>query len=501
MFFGGLPPGFEDMGGMPGMGGPRRSKNVDTQGLYDILGVNKNDHPDTIRKAYRKLAVKNHPDKGGDEQKFKEIQEAFDILGNEQKREVYDKYGKEGLEGGADGGGGPADIFDVLSGRRRKQSTGVKKGEPMVHPLKVTLEQIYKGSARTLRLTRKVIDKQRGVERCSACGGNGVRVQTIRMGPMIQQVQKHCDACGGQGTIFRQNKVQETLEVHVPKGAPDQHKITFHEKADEIPDGEAGDVIFTLHEQPHEDFKRKGDDLFIERSITLAEALCGFEMQVQQLDGRTLVIKSAPGEVIKPVSYDPFAEDGAADWTLFEDSDVPSIDNAAVAETEDLKVCKKACAEGQLKGKGIGAFVQKGGRTVFKICSYEEAMKAKTSSKGAKLYVVSDPSKQSSLRMMKAVEGEGLPRMRNPIEHGNLFIRFNIEFPDTISREAQVALLQALPGPKHKVTVAEDDENVEVVELKDMDPVKSFADFIPEDNYDDEDDGGQGGQRVQCAQQ
>merc|ERR1719258_683012 len=170
-----------------------------------------------------------------------------------------------------------------------------------------------------------------------------------------QKVQKTCDECGGNGVMYRQLKVQETLEVHIPKGAPDGHKIHFSEKADEIPDGEAGDVVFVLQEQPHADYKRKGDDLFIERTISLSEALCGFAMEMQSLDGRTLIIKSAPGEVIKPVTYDPFREDGdAALWEMFDDTDCPSLDNAAVAETEDLNVCKKAVSKGQLKGKGIG---------------------------------------------------------------------------------------------------------------------------------------------------
>merc|ERR1719261_2371407 len=139
----------------------------------------------------------------------------------------------------------------------------------------------------------------------------------IRMGPMIQQVQKTCDSCGGTGTMYRQIKVQETLEVHVPKGAPDGHKIHFSEKADEIPDGEAGDVVFVLQEQPHPEYKRKGDDLFLERTISLSEALCGFAMELDPLDGRKLIIKSVPGEVIKPVSYNPFGEAEEDMWQMF----------------------------------------------------------------------------------------------------------------------------------------------------------------------------------------
>ena len=173
--------------------------------------------------------------------------------------------------------------------------------------------------------------------------------------------------------------------LHVPKGAPDGHKIHFSEKADEIPDGEAGDVVFVLQEQPHAEYKRKGDDLFLERAISLTEALCGFNMELEALDGRKLIIKSKPGEVIKPVAYDPFREDeDAALWTLYDDCDTPSLENAAVAETEDINVCKKAVAKGQLKGKGIGCFVQRGGKTVFKQCTTEQAMQAKKPSRGAK---------------------------------------------------------------------------------------------------------------------
>jgi len=320
---------------------------------------------------------------------------------------------------------------------------------------------------------------------------------------MIQQVQKTCDECGGNGVMYRQLKVQETLEVHVPKGAPDGHKIHFSEKADEIPDGEAGDVVFVLAEQPHAEYKRKGDDLFMERTISLTEALSGFAMELDSLDGRKLLIKNAPGEVIKPVTYDPFREDAeVAMWEMYEDADTPSLENAAVAETEDLNVCKKAVAKGQLKGKGIGCFVQRGGKTVFKQCSTEQAMAAKVTSRGAKLFVIQDPESTKHTRMMKAVKGEGLPRLRAPFEHGNLFIMFTIEFPDSIPATAATELLKLLGPPKHVPKVKEDDDDVEVCELSDMDPVTSFKDYIPPEGDDDDDEGGGGGgQRVQCAQQ
>jgi len=99
----------------------------------------------------------------------------------------------------------------------------------------------------------------------------------------------------------------------------------------------------------------QGDDLYIERTISLSEALCGFTMELKHLDGRTLIIKSKPGDVIKPVSFDPFREeDESSLWDLYEDCDTPSLENAAVAETEDIKICKKVCISSpSMVGQGI----------------------------------------------------------------------------------------------------------------------------------------------------
>ena len=103
--------------------------------------------------------------------------------------------------------------------------------------------------------------------------------------------------------------------------------------------------------------------------------------------------------------------------------------------------------------------------------------------------------------MMKAVSGEGLPRLRSPFEHGNMFITFTIEFPDSIPAGAAGELLKLLGPPKHVPTVTEETEDVDVCELTDVDPVSSFKEYIPAENDEDDEEGGPGGQRVQCAQQ
>merc|ERR1711957_771923 len=128
-------------------------------------------------------------------------------------------------------------------------------------------------------------------------------------------------------------KEREVLEVLVQKGSPDGHKMPFREMADEHPDCTTGDVIFVLDEQEHKDFKRKGADLFVERKISLVEALCGFQMELTHLDGRKVLIKTSPSEIVKPMAkgFQPLAdaESSKTEWEEFEGFDCPGIENVA----------------------------------------------------------------------------------------------------------------------------------------------------------------------------
>jgi len=313
---------------------------------------------------------------------------------------------------------------------------------------------------------------------CRECDGRGVKVEVIRMGPMIQQMQSACGSCGGQGKSFTTKQEREVLEVHIQKGSPDGHKCTFREMADEHPDADAGDVVFVLKQQEHAEFKRKGADLFIERKISLVEALCGFQMGITHLDGRKILVKTSPGEIIKPMAqgFDPLAkEEGKTDWEVIEDCDCPSIDNVAQADTTDVDTLKKAC-ETQLKRKGIdvGVFVVDSNRAYFKQCSREEALAAKKTRKGCTMYIVSDPDAKKAFRMMKAVKDEGMPTYKNPFVHGNLFLILTIEFPDTLSPEIQSQVRSLLPPPLNVPTLKEDDPSVELHTVTDIDPVQSY---------------------------
>nr|QEG03059.1 DnaJ protein 2-like isoform X1 [Cymbidium ensifolium] len=305
---------------------PRKSDNTR---YYEILGVTKNASQDELKKAYKKAAIKNHPDKGGDPEKFKELAQAYEVLSDPEKREMYDQYGEDALKEGMGGGGGghnPFDIFEQFFGgggfgggssRGRRQ----KRGEDVVHTLKVSLEDLYNGTSKKLSLSRnRLCPKCRGKGsksgasgRCYGCQGTGMKVITRQIGPgMIQQMQHVCPECRGSGEVIsdkdkcpqcKGNKVtqeKKVLEVNVEKGMQHGQKIVFQGEADEAPDTVTGDIVFVLQLKEHLRFKRKYDDLFVEHTLSLTESLCGFQFALTHLDGRQLLIKSNPGEVVKP---------------------------------------------------------------------------------------------------------------------------------------------------------------------------------------------------------
>lgn len=325
-------PGMEGMGGPGGPGGSRGEPDTE---FYDTLGVAKNATASEIKKAYRKLAIKHHPDKGGDPETFKKISVAYDILSNEEKKEVYDKYGKEGLEGGGGGGGNAEDIFSMFfgggGGGGRGGRRGPRKGEDIAHPLKVSLADLYKGKTSKIAINRDKLcgscdglGGKAGAEKvCTDCRGRGVKVMLRQVGPgMVQQMQVHCPECSGQGKTMREQdkcracrgnktvKERKVLEAHIEKGMKHDQKITFRGESDEAPDTVPGDVVLVLQEKEHPFFKRKGADLVMKKKITLCEALTGFTFVVDHLDGRQLLVKSQPGEVIVPDAVKAIEDEG-----------------------------------------------------------------------------------------------------------------------------------------------------------------------------------------------
>ena len=293
---------------------------------YDLLGVKPSSTADELKKSYRKLALKYHPDKNPDKEaaeKFKNISQAYEVLSDPKKREIYDQGGEQALKEGGSGEGfsSPMDIFDMFfgggGGRRRKEN----KGKDVIHQLGVSLEDLYNGTTRKLALQKNVIcDKCEGrggkagaVQKCTTCKGTGSQVILNQLGAgMYQQIHTQCRECDGNGEKINPKDMCKTcqgrkivherkiLEVHIDKGMEDGQKITFMGEGDQSPGLEPGDIIIILEEKEHSVFKRKEMDLFMKVELNLTEALCGFKRTIKTLDSRTIIISTTPGEVIKP---------------------------------------------------------------------------------------------------------------------------------------------------------------------------------------------------------
>ncbi|XP_078526089.1 dnaJ homolog subfamily A member 1-like [Lissotriton helveticus] len=300
---------------------------VKETGYYDLLGVRPGAPPDEIKRAFRRLALKYHPDKNPTEgERFKNISQAYEVLSDANKRELYDHGGEQAVKGGAAGGRGgfssPMDIFNLFfGGGAQMPSHPERRGKSVVHQLPVTLEDLYNGATRKLSLQKNVIctkcyglgTKDGTLGLCRKCQGTGMKVEVQVLGPgMIQQMQTICADCQGQGEWIgprdrcrgcngrKVTKEKKILSVHIDKGMRDGQKITFHAEGDQVPGLDAGDIVITLEQKEHLVFKRQGHDLIMRMEIDLVDSLCGCRQSIRTLDNRSLLITSRQGEVIKP---------------------------------------------------------------------------------------------------------------------------------------------------------------------------------------------------------
>jgi len=303
--------------------------------LYDTLGVTRDANESDIRKQYRKLAMQYHPDKNPNNpaaaEKFQEISHAYEVLSDNEKREVYNQYGEEGLKEGG-GGFSAEDIFSQFfgggffggggGGPRRGGRPQQRRGEDLQHPLKVTLEDLYKGKTTKLSLQKSVLCADCGgkgsknpnaVKRCDGCRGQGIKVTLRQIAPgMVQQMQQTCPECRGTGEVIKDKdrctkcsgtktySEKKVLDVYIDKGMRHGQRVVFAGEGDQAPDIVPGDIIVVLQQKEHPLFKRDGDDLYMEQELTLHEALCGYELRITHLDGRILRVKSTPGVVVTP---------------------------------------------------------------------------------------------------------------------------------------------------------------------------------------------------------
>ncbi|KAJ1919791.1 DnaJ- protein scj1 [Tieghemiomyces parasiticus] len=305
--------------------------------FYKILGVDRQASIADIKKAYRTLSKLHHPDKNpGDDAataKFAELSEAYGVLSDEESRSTYDRFGEDGLKNGGGGGGfhggDPFDIFAQFFGGggghgHQKQET---HGPSFALPLDVTLAELFVGHTMEMEISRQVLcDHCHGsgaedpddVTTCTTCQGRGVRVMQQMIAPgFVQSVHTTCDACSGTGQVVKTqcktcqgHKVQrsnEMLTIPVVPGMPDGHRIPFERMADQSPDWDVpGSVVFIVRTAPHPTLTREGSDLHLKYTISLLQALVGFDESFTHLDGKTVVplrrsAVTPPGHVQKIV--------------------------------------------------------------------------------------------------------------------------------------------------------------------------------------------------------
>jgi molecular chaperone DnaJ len=291
---------------------------------YEVLGVNKDASADEVKKAFRRLAVQHHPDKeGGDESKFKEINEAYEVLKDTEKRKRYDQFGHAGV-GGASGGGGAydfsgggfnfngqnmnfdfgdlGDMFGSFFGGQQRQRT--RRGRDVEVAIELTFEEAVFGVEKAIRLNLeaecehckgKGAEPGHDLKTCDTCKGSGqITTVTRTILGNIQQAQtcpdcrglgkvpeKECSVCGGRGV----KRKEQTVDLKIPAGIDDGATIRLREYGEAVQDGPKGDLFVHIRVKPHKKFTREGDLILSHEDVDMVTAALGGELKVATVDG------------------------------------------------------------------------------------------------------------------------------------------------------------------------------------------------------------------------
>lgn len=298
---------------------------------YEVLGVSKSASADEIKKAFRKAAIKYHPDKeGGDEAKFKEVNEAYEVLKDQQKRQRYDQFGHAGVGGDSGGGagyaggnpfdgfggfggqnvhfdfgdGGLGDIFGQFFGGGAQRNTGPKRGRDVETTVTLTFEDAVFGVEEEISLDMEdecehckgtTVEPGHSMKTCPTCKGAGqqTRVMNTIFGQIQQAVtcetckgagkvpEKVCTVCKGKGTQRR----KQQLTLKVPAGIDDGATIRLKERGEAVGGGSRGDLYVHIRVKAHKKFTREGDIILSEEHISMVDAALGTEIDVETVDG------------------------------------------------------------------------------------------------------------------------------------------------------------------------------------------------------------------------
>ncbi|MFD2581127.1 molecular chaperone DnaJ [Pedobacter vanadiisoli] len=305
---------------------------------YDVLGVTKSASTDEIKKAYRKMAIKYHPDKNpGDkaaEDKFKEAAEAYEVLSSPEKKQRYDQFGHAGVGSSASGGyGGSMNMDDIFSnfgdifgghnpfesffgggGGQQRGGRRVAKGSNLRIKVKLTLEEIAHGAEKKIKVNKLIVCKtcdgsgakdKSSVSTCGTCGGSGQvrRVTNTILGQMQtastcptcngsgQQITSKCNVCHGDGVV----RGEETITINIPAGVSEGMQLSMSGKGNAAPNGGIpGDLIILIEEIPHETLKREGNNIVYDLHLSFVDAALGMSIEVPTIDGKAK-IKIDPG--------------------------------------------------------------------------------------------------------------------------------------------------------------------------------------------------------------
>ena len=331
---------------------------------YELLGVSEDASQDEIKKAYRKKAKKYHPDSNSDtadEEKFKKINKAYDVLGDEEKRKKYDRFGKQGVEGNARAGQQRAaqnfqDIFEHLFGGGGRRRSG---GQDLRVQTSITLKEAYQGVEKTFEVSRKKECPDCGgsgaengnTSTCNECSGEG-RVQQVQRTPFGRtQAVVECPNCSGSGQIPEENchncggegvtEQEETITIDVPAGIRDGQRLKVAGKGNES-NGRPGDLYVRVNVEPHEALERKDSDLFTTVKIGVGDAILGTEINVPTADS-SVEVKipkgTQPGQVLRVKDKGMPSRRGYGDLYIKVDVKIPDSVNEEQAEViEDLRV-------------------------------------------------------------------------------------------------------------------------------------------------------------------
>eukprot|EP00246_Nothoceros_aenigmaticus_P008353 TRINITY_DN22978_c0_g1_i1.p1 TRINITY_DN22978_c0_g1~~TRINITY_DN22978_c0_g1_i1.p1 ORF type:complete len:354 (-),score=79.88 TRINITY_DN22978_c0_g1_i1:265-1326(-) len=320
--------------------------------LYDVLQVSKSASDDQIKRAYRRLALQYHPDKNPGEEatkKFAEINNAYEVLVDKEKRQIYDQYGEEGLkqhqqQGGRGGGNFAGDIFSQFFsgsgmrfgfGNEEEEEEGTPRGNDVVVELYATLEDLYIGSTHRVWREKNVVKPAPGKRQCNC--KNQVFHRQIGPGMFQQYTQPVCDECPN----VKFDREGGFVTVDVEKGMRDGQEITFYEDGEPIIDGDPGDLKFVIRTSPHKTFRRDGNNLQISVTISLLDALVGFEKQIKHLDDHGVSIGTKG--VTRPKEVKRFKSEGMPVYEsvkkgdLFVTFEVDFPASLTDAQREDIK--------------------------------------------------------------------------------------------------------------------------------------------------------------------